>query len=84
MPSVQKRGDKILQLRGTSSTSSAVQAIIDHARDWHTGTGGRWVSNGAVSQGEYGVPKGLVFSFPVTIDANGKAEVVRDLPLSER
>lgn len=54
-------------MRGKSSAASAGGAAIDHIRDWHLGTNGKWTSMGIYSRGEYGIEKGLIFSFPVTI-----------------
>jgi len=66
---VQKRGAEIIQVRGGSSVFSAANAIKDHLRDWYFGTKeGSFVSMGVVSDGSYGVPEGLVFSYPVTCE----------------
>jgi malate dehydrogenase len=62
---VQNRGGEILKVRGASSVFSAASATIDHLRDWYSGTNGQVVSMGVVSDGSYGVPKGLFSSFPV-------------------
>jgi len=83
VPTVQKRGAEVLAARGLSSALSASIAITSHIRDWWTGTnGGEWVSMGVVSDGSYGVPKGLVFSFPVTIQ-DGKWKIVQGLKFDE-
>ncbi|MBA2716290.1 MAG: malate dehydrogenase [Propionibacteriales bacterium] len=67
IPTVQKRGAAIIDARGASSAASAASATIDSARDWLQGTPeGDWVSMAVVSDGSYGVPDGLVSSFPVT------------------
>jgi len=67
IPTVANRGADVLSTRGASSQGSAAQAILDHLRDWYTGTPpDDWTSVGLWSQGEYGVPEGLVFGFPVT------------------
>jgi malate dehydrogenase len=66
---VQKRGAAIIKARGASSAGSAASAIIDSVRAIHAGTPARdWTSLAVVSHGEYGVPEGLVCSFPVTSD----------------
>ncbi len=67
IPTVQKRGAAIIEARGASSAASAASATIDHTRDWLGGTPeGSWTSMAVVSDGAYGVPEGLVSSFPVT------------------
>ena len=80
---VQKRGAAIIAARKLSSAMSAASAAIDHVRDWCLGTrDGRWVSMGVVSNGEYGVPAGLVFSYPVYCH-NFKWEIVPNVPLDQ-
>jgi len=81
-PLVQKRGAAVIAARGSSSAASAASSLIDSVRDWHFGTYPRWTSAGVVSNGEYGVEKGLVFSYPVTFN-DGKWSVVKDLPLDD-
>ena len=67
IPTVAKRGAAIIEARGASSAASAASATIDHARDWVLGTPeGDWVSMAVRSDGSYGVPEGLISSFPVT------------------
>ena len=83
IPTVQKRGAAIIQARGASSAASAANAAVDHMRSWALGTpAGDWVSMGLPSRGDYGVPEGLVFSFPARV-ANGVIEVVQDLEIPE-
>lgn len=65
IPRVAKRGAEIIEVRGASSAASAASAALDHVHDWVTGTGARWTSAGVVSDGSYGVPQGLISSFPV-------------------
>ncbi|WP_025159062.1 malate dehydrogenase [Leifsonia aquatica] len=65
IPRVAKRGAEIIQVRGSSSAASAASAAIDHVHDWMNGTGDRWTSAALVSDGSYGVPAGLISSFPV-------------------
>ncbi|MGN7797570.1 malate dehydrogenase [Leifsonia sp. 22587] len=65
IPRVAKRGAEIIEVRGSSSAASAASAAIDHVHDWVHGTAERWTSAGVVSDGSYGVPEGLVSSFPV-------------------
>jgi len=80
---VQKRGAEILAARGLSSALSAAQAIVCHIRSWWFGTPeGEFVSMAVVSDGSYNVPKGLVFSFPVTIK-NGHWEIVQGLTFTD-
>ena len=67
IPEVQKRGAAIIKARGASSAASAANAAIDHIRTWVMGTDGDdWVSMAVYSNGEYGVAKGLIYSFPCT------------------
>jgi malate dehydrogenase len=76
---VSKRGKAIIEARGASSAASAASAAIDHMRTWWTGTApGEWTSMAVPSQGQYGIPEGLIFSFPVTIQ-NGVYTVVEGL-----
>lgn len=81
---VQQRGAAIIQARGASSAASAANAALDHVRDWFLGTSpGQWVSMGVPSDGSYGVPKGIVFSFPCTCAA-GEYKIVQGLKLNAR
>ncbi|MDH4060999.1 MAG: malate dehydrogenase [Aquincola sp.] len=82
LPTVGKRGAAIIAARGLSSAASAANAAIDHMRDWALGTGGRWVTMGVASDGWYGVPKDVMFGYPVTC-ANGEYQVVEGLPIDE-
>jgi malate dehydrogenase len=74
-PMVQNRGAAIIKARGQSSAASAANAVIDSVRAVHAGTGGDWMSLAVVSQGQYGAPEGLVFSYPVTSDGRSHAVV---------
>jgi len=80
IPRVAKRGAEIIEVRGSSSAASAASAAIDHVHDWINGTGDRWTSAGVVSDGSYGVPEGLVSSFPVR-SVDGSWEIVPDLAI---
>lgn len=80
---VATRGKAIIMARGASSAASAASASVDHMRDWWKGTNGRIVSMAIPSKGWYDVPEGLVFSFPVTVDAAGAVHVVEGLQLDE-
>ncbi len=80
---VQDRGAAIIEARKLSSAASAAQAVVDHMHDWLLGTAeGEWVSMAVPSDGSYGAPKGVVFSFPVTCKA-GTYKIVQGLKLSE-
>jgi malate dehydrogenase len=83
IPTVAKRGAAIIEARGASSAASAANAAIDHVYDWVNGTAeGDWVSAGVVSDGSYGVPEGLISSFPVT-STGGDYEIVQGLEIDE-
>jgi malate dehydrogenase len=83
IPRVAKRGAEIIEVRGASSAASAASAAIDHVYTWVNGTpAGDWTSAAIVSDGSYGVPEGLISSFPVTA-AGGKFEIVQGLELDE-
>ncbi|PJJ73115.1 malate dehydrogenase [Diaminobutyricimonas aerilata] len=72
IPTVARRGAAIIEARGASSAASAANAAIDHVRDWVQGTSPHdWTSAGVISDGAYGVPEGIVSSFPVTSDGTG-------------
>jgi malate dehydrogenase len=88
IPRVANRGAEIIAVRGASSMGSAASATVDHVYDWVNGTGDDWTSAGVVSDGSYGVPAGLVSSYPVrslggrwsiepnlTIDAFSRARI---------
>jgi malate dehydrogenase len=76
LKTVSGRGKQIIEARGASSAASAAQAAVDHMHDWFLGSGGRIVSMGIPSQGWYGVPDGLIFSFPVLCHGGGRLEVL--------
>jgi len=83
IPIVQKRGAEVIAARKLSSAMSAAQAAADHMKDWFNGTKkDEWVSMAVVSKGEYGVPEGLVFSFPVTV-SNKQWKIVPELALDD-
>ncbi len=79
LKTVATRGKAIIEARGASSAASAASAAVDHMRDWWLGSQGRVVSMAIPSKGWYGVPEGLVFSFPVRVHAGGEIEVVEGL-----
>jgi malate dehydrogenase len=80
LPTVGKRGAAIIEARGLSSAASAANAAIDHMHDWALGSNGRWVTMGVPSNGEYGIPKDVVFGFPVTT-SGGEYKLVEGLPI---
>ncbi len=80
LPTVGKRGAAIIEARGLSSAASAANAAIDHMRDWAMGTNGKWVTMGVASNGDYGIPKDLMFGFPVTT-AGGEYSIVQGLSI---
>jgi malate dehydrogenase len=83
IPVVAKRGAAIIEARGASSAASAANAAIDHVFDWVNGTPeGSWTSAAIPSDGSYGVPEGIVSSFPV-ISREGAWQIVPDLSIDE-
>lgn len=83
LETVQKRGAAVIAARKMSSALSAAKAAGDHMRDWWLGTqAGCFVSMGVVSDGSYGAPAGLVFSFPVRC-VSGRWEIVQNLPVDD-
>jgi len=83
IPTVAKRGAAIIDARGASSAASAASATVDAARSWLQGTpDGDWVSMAVVSDGSYGVPEGLISSFPVTT-RNGDWSIVQGLDIDD-
>jgi malate dehydrogenase len=81
IPTVAKRGAAVIKARGASSAASAANAAIDHIRSWALGTApGDWVSMSVPSDGSYGVPEGLVSSFPCTC-SGGKYQIVKGLEI---
>jgi malate dehydrogenase len=83
IPTVAKRGAAIIDARGASSAASAASATTDAARDWLLGSAeGDWVSMAVISDGSYGVPEGLISSFPVTTK-DGNWSIVQGLEIDE-
>jgi malate dehydrogenase len=83
IPTVQQRGAAIIKARGASSAASAASAAIDHIRDWALGTpGDDWVSMGVASDGSYGIPEGVVYSYPVRC-IDGGYRIVQGLSVDE-
>ncbi|MDN5930853.1 MAG: malate dehydrogenase, partial [Pseudonocardia sp.] len=83
IPRVAKRGAEIIEVRGSSSAASAANAAIDHVHDWVNGTPeGDWTSAAIPSDGSYGVPEGIISSFPVTSE-NGAWKIVQGLDVND-
>jgi malate dehydrogenase len=83
IPTVAKRGAAIIDARGSSSAASAASATVDAARDWLLGTPkDNWVSMAVISDGSYGVPEGLISSFPVTTKG-GDWSIVQGLDIND-
>ncbi len=83
IPTVQQRGAAIIKARGASSAASAASAAIDHIRTWMLGTAeGDWVSMAIPSDGSYGIPAGVIYSYPVTCSGGGYS-IVQGLPIDD-
>jgi len=83
IPTVQQRGAAVIKARGLSSAASAANAAVDHIRSWSLGTSeGDWVSMGIPSDGSYGVPEGIISSFPVTC-TGGEYRIVQGLDIDD-
>lgn len=83
IPTVQQRGAAVIEARGSSSAASAASAAIDHVRDWVRGTpAGQWVSMAVRSDGSYGVPEGIISSFPVACEG-GDWRIVQGLGIDD-
>ena len=83
IPTVQQRGAAIIKARGASSAASAASAAIDHVRTWMLGSApGDYVSMGVPADGSYGIPEGVIYSYPVT-SANGRYTIVPGLSIND-
>jgi len=83
IPTVQQRGAAVIKARGSSSAASAAAAALDHVHDWMLGThDGDWVSMAVPSDGSYGIPEGVIYSYPVTCK-NGAYSIVQGLEVNE-
>jgi malate dehydrogenase len=83
IPTVQQRGAAVIKARGTSSAASAASAALDHVHDWMLGTPpGDWVSMAVASDGSYGIPEGVIYSYPVTCK-NGEYSIVQGLSIND-
>ena len=81
IPRIQKRGAEIIEWRGLSSAASAAQAGIDHMRNWALGSDGLIVSMGIISDGSYGITKGIYYSFPCVCEF-GRYQIVQNLNIN--
>lgn len=82
IPTVQQRGAAVIKARGTSSAASAAAAALDHIHDWVLGTrDGEWVSMAVPSDGSYGIPEGVIYSYPMTCNG-GAYSVVQGLSVN--
>lgn len=83
IPIVQQRGAAIIKARGASSAASAASSAIDHMRDWTLGTpDGDWTSMAIPSDGSYGIPEGVIYSYPC-VCKNGQYQIVQGLDIDE-
>ena len=83
IPTVAKRGAAIIAARGSSSAASAANATIEHMRDWILGSPeGDWVSMAVPSDGSYGIPEGIISSFPCTVEG-GQWKIVQGLEIND-
>ncbi len=83
IPTVQQRGAAIIKARNLSSAASAGSSALDHIRDWTLGTAeGDWVSMAIPSDGSYGIPEGVIYSYPC-VCKNGKYEIVQGLDIDD-
>ncbi len=83
IPVVQQRGAAVIKARGSSSAASAASAALDHVRTWALGTPeGDWVSMAVPSDGSYGIPEGVIYSYPVTTK-NGDYSIVQGLSIDD-
>ncbi len=84
VPTVRERGTAVIAARGASSAMSAAMAIVDHMHDWLLGSEGRMVSMAVSSDGNpYGIPAGLIYSFPVVCRPGGEWSIVPGLVLDD-
>jgi malate dehydrogenase len=83
IPTVQQRGAAVIKARGSSSAASAAAAALDHVHDWMLGTReGDWTSMAVPSDGSYGIPEGVIYSYPVTCK-NGTYSIVKGLEIND-
>jgi malate dehydrogenase len=82
LPMIGKRGAAVIEARGLSSAASAANAAIDHVRDWVHGTGSKWTTMGVPSDGGYGIPRDVMYGFPVTCSP-GEWKIVQGLDIDD-
>jgi malate dehydrogenase len=83
IPTVQQRGAAVIKARGSSSAASAASAALDHMRTWFGASAeGDWVSMGVSADGSYGIPEGVIYSYPVTC-RNGDYQIVQGLAIDD-
>ena len=83
IPTVAKRGAAVIAARGASSAASAASAAVDHVHDWCLGVEGySWTSASIMSDGSYGVPEGIISSFPCTVE-DGEWKIVQGLEIDD-
>lgn len=83
VPRVQKRGAEVIGARGASSAASAASAAVDSIRDLHVGSGDTWQSHGIISDGSYGIEKGIWYSVPTHTLGDTHYRRVRNIPIDE-
>jgi malate dehydrogenase len=83
IPVVGQRGKAIIDASGISSVPSAANAALDHMRDWWQGAPAKWITMGVPSNGEYGIPKDVIYGFPTLCTGNGHYEIVKGLEIDE-
>ena len=83
IPTVGQRGKAIIDASGISSVPSAANAALDHMRDWWMGNGTKWNTMGVPSNGEYGIPKDIIYGFPCICAGGGRYEIVKGLEIDE-
>jgi malate dehydrogenase len=84
IPTVAKRGGAVIKARGASSAASAANAALESVRSLHLATPpGEWFSAGVVSDGSYGIPAGLIYSYPLVSRGGGNWSIVKDLPIDD-
>src|SRR4051812_26816913 len=84
IPTVAKRGGAVIKARGASSAASAANAALDSVRSLHVPTPqGEWFSGGVISDGSYGIPAGLIYSYPLVSKGHGNWSIVQGLPIDD-
>ena len=84
IPTVAKRGGAVIKARGASSAASAANAALGSVRSLHVPTpAGDWFSAAVVSDGSYGIPAGLIYSFPLVSKGGGNWSIVQDVTIDD-